>query len=415
MLSSYKDHLHRGQDVSVSIYTLLARKNRNTGNAIVSEYINSYNSNQFNGVPFLSQIENNGNHYISFSYNKIQRGQAPINEDVLISYPHLSEFNQFLRATYRSISENFENIFQNNQVTDEYSNHVWTSPGFVSNKKISFAPTVIQNRVTNNLEIGFAIIVDDFNKYEFISANSFISLMTLLIQISNDPLTFRNQCVQAEQHAKLIENNQLIKGLLRYQGAPTDMSNHHMDERSNNRNNSGGSQFNNNNNNQFGNFGGNQQQNGFNNNNQFGNFGNAPQQQQQRTQNNFNNNNQFGNFGGNQQQSNTPPQNPFNGSSNNSVSNNNPFQSHNDQDYDIPFNTKEEDNGNTNRQIDKENVFKNDAEPKKESGNFDDLSKTVNNEENKSEEKSSGGKADKLLDNFMSKAKENEGYDDIDL
>ncbi|QQO92800.1 hypothetical protein CPT_Madawaska_148 [Staphylococcus phage Madawaska] len=410
MLTNFKDHLHRGGNLSVSIYTLFTRKNKNTGNAIHGEYINTYQSSQYNNVPFLSEIENNGNHYISFSYNKFQQGQAPIREDVLISYPHLQEFNNFLKATYTSISENFNNIFSNNQVTPEYQQHIWQSPKLVSGKEIAIAPAVIQNNRTNNFEIGFNIMVNDTNKYDFVSSNTFISLVTLLARITNDPLTFRNQCVQAEMQAKEIENNQLLKGLLRAQGLPTDMSNHHMDEKSaqgnaprnNNFNNNNGGGFNNNN--QFGNFGGNN-----------GNFNQAPQQNKfnQQQSNNQSQGNSFGNFNQPQQQQNQQPvqqnDNPFNVSPQQSApqqsNSSNPFnvgQTDQINDDDLPFETKETPQQD-DRQIDKSNMFK-DAEVNKESGSLEDLSNTVNTE--------SEGKASSLLDDFIKKGKESEQEDD---
>ncbi|WRM43489.1 hypothetical protein [Staphylococcus phage LY01] len=392
MLTNFKDHLHRGGNLSISIYTLFTRKNKNTGSAIHSEYINTYQSSQYNNVPFLSEIENNSNHYISFSYNKFQQGQAPIREDVLISYPHLQEFNNFLKATYKSISENFNNIFSNNQVNPNYQQHIWQSPKLVSGKEIAIAPAVIQNNRTNNFEIGFNIMVNDANKYDFVSANTFISLINLLVRITNDPLTFRNQCVQAEMQAKEIENNQLLKGLLRAQGLPTDMSNHHMDEKStqsnaprnNNFNNNNGGGFNNNN--QFGNFGSNN-----------GNFNQAPQQQNnfnQQKSNNQTQGNPFGNFNQAPQQQNQQTQkndNPFNVGQVDQIS-----------DDDLPFGSKETPEQN-DRQIDKSNMFK-DAEVNKESGSLEDLSNKVNSE--------SEGKASSLLDDFIKKGKESEQEDD---
>ncbi|WPH64313.1 hypothetical protein [Staphylococcus phage vB_StaM_PB50] len=401
MLTNFKDHLYRGQNVSVSIYTLFARKNKNTGNAINGEYINTYKSSQYNNIPFLSEIENNGNHYISFSYSKFQQGQAPISEDVLISYPHLQEFNNFLKATYKSIGENFNSIFQNNQVTAEYQNHIWQSPSLVSGKGIAFAPTTIVNKRTNSTEIGFAIIVNDNNKYDFISANAFISLVNLLVRITNDPLTFRNQCVQAEMQAKEIENNQLLKGLLRAQGLPTDMSNHHMDEKASynsaprQQNNSGGF---NQQNNGFGNFGNNnggfnQQQNNApqQSNNQFGNF-NQPQQQQQSNPNPFGNVN---NTPQNQQQS--TPENPFGAVDNIS-------------DDDLPFADKTETNNQQDdRQIDKSTMFK-DADVNKESGSMEDLSNNVNEENGEDQ-----GRSKSLLDKFTSKSKELDKDDDLGI
>ncbi|QPI17125.1 hypothetical protein [Staphylococcus phage vB_StaM_SA1] len=412
MLTSFKDHLHRGNNLSVSIYTLFARKNKNTGNPIKGEYVNTYQSSQYNGVPFLSEIENNGSHYISFSYSKFQQGQAPITEDVLISYPHLKEFNTFLKATYSSISENFDKIFSNNQVTPEYQQHIWQSPELISGKQIAIAPGVIQSQRNNGNEIGFNIMVNDTSKYDFLTANTFISLVTLLARITNDPLTFRNQCIQAEMQSKEIENNYLLKGLLRAQGLPTDMSNHHMDEKASYGNNSAPrNNYNNNNSynnggNKFGNFGGGNN----------GNF-NRPQQQQggfNQQQAPQQSSNPFGNFGNPQQQQ--QPQsspNPFNTEQSNAQApqqSGNPFDvggSNEISDDDLPFVTKEEVNTQPqqqdNRQIDKGNMFK-DAEVNKESGSLEELSNTVNKEES--------GKAESLLNDFIKKGKETEQEDD---
>lgn len=410
MLTSFKDHLHRGNNLSVSIYTLFARKNKNTGNPIKGEYINTYQSSQYNGIPFLSEIENNGSHYLSFSYSKFQQGQAPITEDVLISYPHLQDFNTFLKATYKSISENFDNIFSNNQVNPEYQQHIWQSPELISGKQIAIAPGVIQSQRNNGNEIGFNIMVNDTSKYDFVTANTFISLVNLLVRITNDPLTFRNQCIQAEMQSKEIENNYLLKGLLRAQNLPTDMSNHHMDEKASYGNNAAPrNNYNNNNSggNKFGNFGGNggnfnrpQQQGRFNQqqqqqpqSNPFGNFGNPQQQQPQQT-----NSNPFNTGGQSTQQQSTQQQssNPFDVGGSNEIS-----------DDDLPFATKEEVNTQPqqqdNRQIDKGNMFK-DAEVNKESGSLEELSNTVNKEDS--------GKAESLLNDFIKKGKESEQEDD---
>lgn len=430
MLTNFKDHLHRGRNLKVSIYTLYARKNKNTGNPINSEYINTYKSEQYNGIPFLSTIENNGNHYISFEYSKVvQQGQMPIQEEVLISYPHLMDFNQWLRSMYNSITKEFNNIFDGNQVTQQYSNHSWASPYFISNKQIGIAPATIQNsKNPNSIEIGFNIMVNGADKYDFISANTFISLLALLIDISNTPLEFRKQCTQAEMHGKIIENNQLIKGILRSSGNPTDMSNHNLDEKQEFRNNSGGNNrnFNNNNGNNFNNNFNNFNQQPQQSNNRFGNFNN---QQQQSQQSNFNNN-----FGNNNQPS-QPQNNPFNNQQqsnqfnnsnqqqNNQFNNqqqqpqNNPFANApdiNDDDlpFDTPDNNSSDNNNNDNRQIDKNNVFKNDAEPKKENGNMNDLSNSVNNDIN-SDDGNNKGKANELLNKFMENGKDAE--DDLDL
>lgn len=428
MLTSFKDHLFRSRNLQISIYTLFARKNKNTGNAIQSEYINSYNSRQYNGVPFLTNIENNGNHYISFSYNRPSQnqGEMPIQEEVMLSYPQLDVFNSWLGKIISDLSSEgmFDRMFQNNQVTQEFSNFAWQSPPLISNKIIQIVPATLQIPNSGNIELGFNIIVNSSDKYDFISASQFFSLITLLMEITSSHLTFRNQCVQAEMQAKSIENNQLIKGLLRSQNLPTDVSNHHLDERQQYRNN-GPSNNNYNNNYQNNNNGyrstngyqsnNNSYRNNYNNqngsfNNQFGNFQN---QQSQNNSNNFGGNNQFGNFNNQQQQ-----QNGFNNQNNNfqnqqPQNNENPFANYNGaeiDDDDIPFNNINNDQPpkqNNDRQIDKGNLFKN-AETKKESGSMNDLSKSVNNEENSSNnsDNNGDGKSDELLSTFIKNGKE---------
>ena len=410
MLNSYKSHLHRGGNLSVSLYVLLARKNKQNGNPILGEYINTYQSRQYNNVPFLTNIENNSGHYISFSYNKFipanqNGGQSTnISEDVLVSYPQLKTLNTFFNMIISSLKENFDAIYENgSQVSQQFQQHAWQSDNLISNKHLSVSPAVFNQN--GNLLLGVNLFVNGNDKYEFISIQAFAALADLLLNLTSDPLEFRNSCVLTEIQAKESENNILLKSIANNMFQYSDVSNHHMNIKNNNNNNAGyqnnntgypnsNAGYQNNNNTGYNNAGYQNNNTGYPN----SNAGYQNQNPQQR----YNPNNKFGNFNktpqSQPQMQQQPTQNPFN----NAEKENIPEGVFNDFDENTMESTNQFPEPEENREIDKGNVFV------EKTNSIEGVSNKVNNTPKERTSKS-------ILDQFTEKAKEYDGVTEDDI
>lgn len=253
-----------------------------------------------NGTQTLSYVETQGSFYLSFEYGYYDRNSnSRINNEVLVSYPHLSSLERFLSQLIESIKSG--EMFDGDVVSASGEKMVFQSEPFAGNKSLFVRPSM-GTVYSNNRQVttkGFELMVGDSSMTEFLPFNSMTQLITQLYPYT-DTFNFRIESRLNEQIAVSIETNNLLKKLLMNQGVDTNLSDSKDTFGSSSFNQ--GSGFSNQNQGYNNNAGWGQQQS---NQSMYSNpYQQQPMQQQQPVQNPFVNNN-------NNQQNQQSVQNPF--------------------------------------------------------------------------------------------------------
>jgi|SRR5699024_370021 len=297
MIESYKNTIFTKGYVTIASMYLPNQKGRGNseGRFFGPHRISSGQNKKYTDGPNqLSYVESGGSHYLSFQYRQYNReSRTNVQEEVLVSYPHLSSLENFLNDVIQKNSE--LDIFDSNGVALKYENYIIQSEGFAQNKRLALAPTVQNEYGPNNTQVpkqGFFLMINDPEKKIFLSIDSLIQLINQIKPFTR-AATFRMESRMNEIEAIAIETNKIVKQIAQSVGANSEMETYQQRSQGNY---SQGNQF--------------QQQNNF----------------QQQPRQNGNMNYSGGQFRGNQQQNNFQQQaNPFSSQSQQSSIEENPF------------------------------------------------------------------------------------------
>jgi hypothetical protein len=136
-------------------------------------YSREYNSTKYSDKSQLEQITVRTSDYIVLSYNDFQNR---VNEEIYISYPHMSFFLEKLEEAVRMV--NTPDMFKGNNINPKYQDLVIKLDNLGGQKSIAFIPHVIQN--DQNYSYGVLLFLNSDEVYIEIDANNLYTLYYIL-------------------------------------------------------------------------------------------------------------------------------------------------------------------------------------------------------------------------------------------
>jgi len=196
-LDSVERVIYNSGFITVKQTVQLGRKHATNGTKLSSVYTKSFASQKYADHSELTTLHVRTDDYLIVAYNDFENR---VNESILISYPHMVDFINFLGEVYNLISQ--DNVYTQKGLHEQAQDVIVESEPLVQGKVLAFQPDVTLGNNENIIYGGYLFFNDD-NVAGFLDVKSIMSLYNTLSHF--DFYTTSNQLITMAMLEQLSE------------------------------------------------------------------------------------------------------------------------------------------------------------------------------------------------------------------
>jgi len=142
-------------------------------------YQRTYESKKYSNVSELSSVQIKTGDYFVISWSGRQDDGKYINEEVYLSYPHITLLKDWIREAAKAIMNG--EIFEDGEIIKD---DIFVSPIFISNKKLAIQPAILEREEGNTEGVVFIVSFQDAkygeDLYVTMDLNGFMTIYEII-------------------------------------------------------------------------------------------------------------------------------------------------------------------------------------------------------------------------------------------